>query len=433
LGYTDNHFIEAGDTVLFRVRFQNLGNAAATNVHIDIPLDSTVWDFNSFEPAFPLALEVGCLHDPGDVDYATGILEYELNNIQLPDSASDPVGSMRSFHFRLRARTDLPAGTVLLNQALIYFDENPPIYTNQTYHTIFDCNSFTPMVGDDTYCLGDTILLEATQPYVDSYNWSVDGFSASGDTLRYAPLVAGTYDIALQTTNALCVNGEWHNTTVNVFALPELDVPLNASLCAGETITFAAASNSPVSWSNGANTGDTIEATESFTVTATAVGEGDCAVSEDWSVTVNTPPSTTVIADGNTLTATDGIAWQWYLNGLPLAGETGMSIQTTPNENYTVVITGANGCVVDTTVTEMHQALAQVVRIYPNPMREQTQIVLPEGTFDMVLHDMMGRSVWQRSSQRGMVILERGTLASGVYQLRMSNAETHLTTPLILE
>jgi hypothetical protein len=66
-------------------------------------------------------------------------------------------------------------------------------------------------------------------------------------------------------------------------------------------------------------------------------------------------------------------------------------------------------------------------------MRDQTQIVLPEGTFDMVLHDMMGRSVWQRSSQRGMVILERGTLASGVYQLRMSNAETHLTTPLILE
>jgi hypothetical protein len=346
---------------------------------------------------------------------------------------SDPIGSQRQFHYWLRARSDLEAGSLLLNQASIYFDNNPPVITNQTYHTIFDCTSFTPMVGDDTYCLGDTILLQATQPYVDSYNWSVDGFSASGDTLRYAPLVAGTYDIALQTTNALCVNGEWHNTTVNVFALPELDVPLNASPCVGETITFAAVSNAPVSWSNGANTGDTIEATESFTVTATAVGEGDCAVSEDWSVTVNTPPSTTVIADGNTLTATDGIAWQWYLNGLPLAGETGMSIETTPNENYTVVITGANACVVDTTVTEVHQALAQVVRIFPNPMRDQTQIVLPEGTFDMVLHDMMGRSVWQRSSQRGMVILERGTLASGVYQLRMSNAETHLTTPLILE
>jgi hypothetical protein len=51
-------------------------------------------------------------------------------NIQLPDSASDPAASMGWFMYRVKPKPNLPFGTVIHNEAAIYFDFNAPIVTN---------------------------------------------------------------------------------------------------------------------------------------------------------------------------------------------------------------------------------------------------------------------------------------------------------------
>jgi hypothetical protein len=216
----------------------------------------------------------------------------------------------------MKAKHGLDPATVLNAQAFIYFEQNPPISTNETYHEIFDCTSFTPMTGDTELCAGEDLQFSASQPYVDAYAWSLFSLEGSTNIFILENMEAGDYTLELNTSNVICPLGENHTVNITVYDVPQLQLPLDETVCEGETITIEADSNGDIVWSNGANTGDIIQATESFTVTATVVGEGGCSVSEDWSVTVNPSPSVEVDTTGCTLTALDGTAWQWYINGI---------------------------------------------------------------------------------------------------------------------
>jgi hypothetical protein len=320
-------------------------------------------------------------------------------------------------------------------QAFIYFEQNPPISTNETYHEIFDCTSFTPMTGDTELCAGEAIQFSASQPYVDAYAWSLFSLEGSTNIFILENMEAGDYTLELNTSNVICPLGENHTVNITVYDVPELDLPLDATLCEGSTITFEADSNGDIVWSNGANTGDIIQATESFTVTATVVGEGGCSVSDDWSVTVNPLPSAEVDTNNNVLTAVDGIAWQWSVNGAE--DVTTQSITASVSGNYQVEITNEFGCAatselfVITDVSFVHSW--PNLTLYPNPMKDLARIELPQGTFDVALYDITGACVRMMQQQQGITTIERESLASGVYQVRIVQGEQSRSLRLVIE
>jgi len=111
----------------YTVRFQNTGTAPAARVVIRDTIDSDL-RFGSFTL-------IAASH-PVIVELQAPEVVFSFNNIQLPDSLSDPQGSQGFVTYRILPVPDLPYGTHIFNTADIYFDFNPPIRTNTTENTI---------------------------------------------------------------------------------------------------------------------------------------------------------------------------------------------------------------------------------------------------------------------------------------------------------
>jgi hypothetical protein len=74
------------------------------------------------------------------------ILIFEFNNINLPDSASNPTGSQGFIKFKIAPNSNTPLGTVIENKAAIYFDFNEPIITNTAWITIDEIPLGPPLI-----------------------------------------------------------------------------------------------------------------------------------------------------------------------------------------------------------------------------------------------------------------------------------------------
>ncbi len=127
-GYSNPHYIDDNVDLEYRIRFQNTGTYYANNVVIldtlSPHLDPTTILPTVSSHAYTWRLLNG------------NVIEFRFNNIMLPDSTTDFDASHGFIDFRIQQQNNNPIGTIIYNQAAIYFDQNPPVITNQTYHTI---------------------------------------------------------------------------------------------------------------------------------------------------------------------------------------------------------------------------------------------------------------------------------------------------------
>jgi hypothetical protein len=167
MGYGNEHFIFDDADVQFMVRFQNTGNAPATHVVVLDTID-TRFDFSTFELQ-------SHSHDISLAVYPESrTVAFQFYNIMLPDSFANEPASHGFFTFSLRIRDQLQPLEELYNTAFIYFDNNPPIVTNTTLHTIFDCS----LVNTEISVNSDT--LNASAGLV--YQWYFDDEPINGAT-----------------------------------------------------------------------------------------------------------------------------------------------------------------------------------------------------------------------------------------------------------
>lgn len=128
IGYNNPHYIEDNIELEYRIRFQNTGTYFASNVVIldtlSPHLDPTTILPNVSSHAYTWRI----LKD--------NVVEFRFNNIMLPDSSTDFDASHGFIDFRIQQKANNPIGTIIYNQAAIFFDQNPAVITNQTYHTI---------------------------------------------------------------------------------------------------------------------------------------------------------------------------------------------------------------------------------------------------------------------------------------------------------
>ena len=123
------HFINDNVELDYRVRFQNTGTDTAFNIVI-IDTISDHLDLST--------IQMGASSHPYTWSVANNVLQVTYNNVMLPDSNINEPLSNGFFRFRIAQKRNNPVGTVINNTAYIYFDYNPPIVTNTTFHTIGD-------------------------------------------------------------------------------------------------------------------------------------------------------------------------------------------------------------------------------------------------------------------------------------------------------
>ena len=134
----DKYVIPSGDGVqgtirpntdlTYTIRFQNTGNAEAINIYILDTLDASL-DVTS--------LEVIATSNTMHWSILTGnIIRFNYDNIMLPDSNANEPASHGYVTYRIKQNNNVAHLTQIQNSASIYFDFNPPIYTNKTVNTV---------------------------------------------------------------------------------------------------------------------------------------------------------------------------------------------------------------------------------------------------------------------------------------------------------
>jgi len=121
----------ANDYLYYTIRFQNTGTAPAINVRIEDILDSQL-DASSFEM-------IRASHN-FTVDRVGNQVTWRFNNIMLPFEAQNEPDSHGYVYFRIKPAPGFEVGDIIPNEAGIYFDFNPVIWTNT-----FDTEFFMPL------------------------------------------------------------------------------------------------------------------------------------------------------------------------------------------------------------------------------------------------------------------------------------------------
>lgn len=117
-----------GQELSYLIRFQNTGTDTAYEVVIRDTLDPS-FDLISFRRG-------AASHAYSFEIFGKGILEWRFSNIYLPDSNTNEPKSHGFVQYYIRPKSNAPLGTQLSNSAAIYFDNNVPVITNTTTHTI---------------------------------------------------------------------------------------------------------------------------------------------------------------------------------------------------------------------------------------------------------------------------------------------------------
>lgn len=149
-GELDPRYILKEQQLSGTIRYQNTGTDTAYDVRIELPLDWSQFDISTFQLLSSDAPSVDAhLRDDQAVIF-------NLPDVRLPHEDIDSVGSIGFVRYTVRAKNSIPIWSVIEQQAAIYFDANPPIYTNTESQTIMP-----PYVFDSTeteLCAGTELL-----------------------------------------------------------------------------------------------------------------------------------------------------------------------------------------------------------------------------------------------------------------------------------
>jgi uncharacterized repeat protein (TIGR01451 family) len=128
IGYGAEHDIRPGTEIDYLIRFQNTGTDTAFTVKIVDTL--SLW----LDPA---SVHFGTSSHPCRFNLTgEGIVQVVFEDILLPSSKVDVVGSHGFASFRVKPRPTAPLGSKIENNAAIYFDFNDPVITNTTVHRL---------------------------------------------------------------------------------------------------------------------------------------------------------------------------------------------------------------------------------------------------------------------------------------------------------
>ena len=141
------------------------------------------------------------------------------------------------------------------------------------------------------------------------------------------------------------------------------------------------------------------------------------------------PPPQGIAQHGDTLFANPGaVSYQWYHNGVQVAGATNYYFVAPESGDYNVVATDANGCEVEAVIFDVIASVGaaleetSVLYVYPNPARTELHVHLgnrpisiDEVTIRNVLGEKISGGVSETLDQDEGAVLNITGISSGIY------------------
>ncbi|MBW6481044.1 MAG: hypothetical protein K0B37_16565, partial [Bacteroidales bacterium] len=183
----------------YTIRFQNDGNFSAKDVFVIDEIDDNL-DLNTLtllDHSHPMKLTQIKMED-------AVALKFSFDDICLDYSDNDLEASQGYVRFMIKANDSIVPGTIVQNNASIYFDQNPPIITNLVMNQFVELHNLglraSPENGGSVniavageYQEGEQIMLRAWSNEADEYyfaNWTRAGAVIS-DSLEFTYTMTG--------------------------------------------------------------------------------------------------------------------------------------------------------------------------------------------------------------------------------------------------
>ena len=120
-------FVDTGEELIYKIRFQNVGNTTVSTVRIEDQLPEGL-DLNTFQQ--------GVSSHPYSLEIRDRQLIWTFVNINMPDSLTNEVESHGFIIFKIKVNSEIENGTRLENSAAIFFDNIAPVITNVVLNTV---------------------------------------------------------------------------------------------------------------------------------------------------------------------------------------------------------------------------------------------------------------------------------------------------------
>jgi len=292
----------------------------------------------------------------------------------------------------------------------------------------------TPSSLSEEFCEGGSTIISSLGDGNVTYTW-LDGSQnpiTTGNDLTVS--ASGTYYLQAEENNCTAIST---GITVAENPLPDATPnPSSASLCEGQTATINTPGDGNVFYvwlDSDLNTisTDQFEFVTSESGTYYLLAQDNCENTSDAIIiTVNPLPTAPVITQsGADLQSSYATGNQWYLDGDIIDGAIGQTYTPTANGNYTVVHTDANTCEATSQPYNMltvgiAAAGNNAFAAEPNPTTGQFNLRMPLGTYSLEVFSPMGQLVYSKTLQGSTTHqIDLGTVAKGMYTLRLANAD----------
>jgi type IX secretion system substrate protein/VCBS repeat protein len=227
-GMGSEGYILQNQKLEYLIRFQNTGNDTAITVMVRDQLDDNL-DWSSLQPiASSHPMQVWIEQD--------GEAVFKFENIMLPDSSTDFLGSQGFIMFSIQPKSGLVPLTPIYNTSNIYFDNNPAVITNTVLNTIYDCSIMSSTLNSiaTEYCQFDTVNISYSDVHTfNNHSIDIDGFYYSSSTsLNWYADSVGIFNLTFNTSNLYC----FEDTTITIKVNPTYIINQNDTICQGDSL-----------------------------------------------------------------------------------------------------------------------------------------------------------------------------------------------------
>ncbi|QHT66761.1 6-bladed beta-propeller [Rhodocytophaga rosea] len=387
-GVTENHYTPTNTALDYTIRFQNTGTDYAYKVVVvdtlSEHLDMSTFQIGTASHAYKLNI----------TGKGRPILTWTFDNINLPDSTRDQLGSNGFIKFSIKPLATIAEKTVIENFADIFFDFNEPVRTNTVFNSIYDVPA--PVVNNEkviicqtntvafagnnrSFCEQHMLNLQASAPAAGKGKWKI---------LKGAATIQDLTNPASSVTNL--AYGE------NIF---EWKVPTNSC------------------------------STDSTSSTVTIYRKPAPGT-----------PVITQIGTDSLFCSISATSYEWYRDGIKIVGKN-QQIKVSDSGKYTVKVSMdecssplSEAFTYQKTPTGLEEYGAQI-KVYPNPATSSVFIELPaDWQATLTLSDAMGRAVKESMLTRGesKVELLLTGIKAGIYILHITTKDGTIVKKLII-